>query len=134
MAVSASAYHDLAEVADVSNLLADKVLDTLDFGGLLEDEACWWLVKKGAETLHVDSAIFGGKDVDHGLESHVDGSGAYDFGDIRWVCGLEDGNIDTLFKEPSLLLRYEERGVVGVGIPVKEEGGLCSLVRHFEVR
>ena len=68
------AYHDFAEVTDVSNFLADKVLDALDLGGLLEDEARWWLVKKSAKTLHVDSTVLGGKDVDHRFESHVNGA------------------------------------------------------------
>ena len=66
--------HDFAEVTDVSNFLADKVLDAFDLGGLLEDEAGWWFVEEGAETLHVNSTVLGGEDVDHGFETHVDGA------------------------------------------------------------
>lgn len=64
-------HHDFSEVADVTDFLANEVLDTLDFGGLLEDESCWWLVKKSAETLHVDAAVLGGEDVNHGFEAHI---------------------------------------------------------------
>ena len=68
------AHHDFAKVTDVSNFLADKVLDAFDLGGLLEDEAGWWFVEEGAETLHVNSTVLGCEDVDHGFEAHVNGA------------------------------------------------------------
>merc|ERR1712123_546537 len=49
--------HDLAEVADVPDLLALDVRELVDVGRLLVDEAGWRLVEERAEALHVDALV-----------------------------------------------------------------------------
>lgn len=55
--------------------------------------------------------------MDHGLEAEVDPLASNDLGDIRRVIGLEDGDLDALVLEVSLLLGEIQGGVVGRSMP-----------------
>lgn len=57
------------------------------------------------------------KGMDHGLETEVDLLASNDLGDIRRVIGLEDGDLDALVLEVSLLLGEVKGGVVGRSMP-----------------
>mmetsp|Transcript_17819 Transcript_17819/g.43617 ORF Transcript_17819/g.43617 Transcript_17819/m.43617 type:complete len:302 (+) Transcript_17819:395-1300(+) len=123
--------HDLAEVADVPDLFADKVPDPFDLHRLLENQARGGLVKDCAEARQVDAAVLGGEHVDHGLHAHVNLASTHDLGDVGRRRGLQDGDVDALLQQPTLFLGHKEGRVVGVGIPVELESGLGRCVRHF---
>ena len=59
--------------------------------------------------------------MNHGLEPHVDFSGANDFGDIRRIIGLKESDLDAFVGEVSQLLGQVDGGMVWRCVPGKRQ-------------
>lgn len=55
--------------------------------------------------------------MDHGLEAHVDLAASDDLGDVGWVIGLEESDLETFILEVASGLGEVEGGVVRGGVP-----------------
>lgn len=58
--------------------------------------------------------------VDHSLEAHVDLAAADDLGHVRWVIGLQKGDLEAFLLEVALGLGKVQGGMVRGSVPLSQ--------------